>query len=235
MKRRMDKKVWVLLAGIGAALFLTSCSDSSSRPPTASYRVTITNLTYNQPLSPAGIVLHTSGYMPWETGTSAGPGLEVLAEGGDAGEFLSEAENNTAVLEAATGNTVIGPGGSDSVEFEITANADLRVSFATMLVNTNDAFTGMGDADLSDLMVDEAVVFMANSYDAGTEANSESASTMPGPAAGGEGYNPARDDTDIVVVHAGVVTSADGLATSALDESHRWQNPVAKVTVTRIQ
>jgi len=58
---------------------------------------------------------------------------------------------------------------------------------------------------------------------------------VPGPAAGGEGFNVTRDDlVDRVTVHAGVVTRDDGLSTSALDVSHRFDNPVARIVVTRI-
>lgn len=235
MKKIRVTYIWMLLIIIAIALFLSSCSDSSSRPRTESYRVTVTNLTNNQPLSPAGIVLHASGYRAWETGTSAGQGLEMLAEGGDASDFIDEASANAAVLDVAGGNAAIGPGGSDSVEFIITPNADLRISFATMLVNTNDAFAGIGDASIADLSANESVTFLARAYDAGTEANSETAATMPGPAAGGEGYNLARNDKDFVAVHAGVLTGADGLISSALDESHRWRNPVARLTITRIK
>jgi hypothetical protein len=43
-----------------------------------------------------------------------------------------------------------------------------------------------------------------------------------------------RDDRDYVALHPGVVSAADGLAGSALNETHRYQNPVARLVVTRI-
>ncbi|HFQ61119.1 MAG TPA: hypothetical protein ENK39_02315, partial [Epsilonproteobacteria bacterium] len=72
-------------------------------------------------------------------------------------------------------------------------------------------------------------------YDAGTEANSELASTIPGPAGGGEGFNAARDDKDFVSVHEGVVTKDDGLSTSALTQMHKWDNPAASVSIERVK
>ena len=81
----------------------------------------------------------------------------------------------------------------------------------------------------------ESMITYPNIYDAGTESNDESASTVPGPAAGGEGFNLARNDRDFSAVHGGVVTADDGLTGSALDETHRFVGPVAKVVVTRIQ
>ena len=47
-----------------------------------------------------------------------------------------------------------------------------------MLVNTNDAFTGLNAIDVSSLAVDEALTFTTFAYDAGTEANSEAAGTF---------------------------------------------------------
>ena len=48
-------------------------------------------------------------------------------------------------------------------------------------------------------------------WDSGTEANSETAATIPGPAGGGEGFNATRDDSDTVSFHSGVISQDDGL------------------------
>jgi len=75
----------------------------------------------------------------------------------------------------------------------------------------------------------------ANVYDAGTEINNEAPGTIPGPADGGEGFNADRsDNVNLVRGHGGVVSSADGLASSVLDQSHRFDNPAVMVTITRI-
>ena len=71
-------------------------------------------------------------------------------------------------------------------------------------------------------------------YDAGTEADSEEAATIPGPAGGGEGFNVARDDqADRVSMHSGVVSNNDGFATSNLTEQHRFDNPVVQIRIER--
>jgi hypothetical protein len=70
-------------------------------------------------------------------------------------------------------------------------------------------------------------------YDAGTEANDEEAANVPDPAAGGEGFNASRNDVDWVRIHPGVISSEDGLTGSALIGSHRFDNPVIKLTLTR--
>ena len=60
--------------------------------------------------------------------------------------------------------------------------------------------------------------------------------TIPGPAGGGEGFNAVRDDSnDVVAFHAGVVSQDYGLANSALSANHRFLNPGAKLTITRIE
>ena len=117
-----------------------------------------------------------------------------------------------------------------------------------MLVDTNDAFTGLNAMDISNMEVGDQKAFMTVSWDSGTEANLETADTMPGPAAGAAGgggasagFSAVRDDVvDAVHVHRGVVTnenvsdpSREGLATSVLNESDRWDNPTAKIVVTR--
>ncbi len=62
---------------------------------------------------------------------------------------------------------------------------------------------------------------------------------MPGPDFGGEGFNPARDDLfDRVHFNQGAVTSASvesGLATSSLEERHRFDNPSTRIAITRTQ
>ena len=104
-----------------------------------------------------------------------------------------------------------------------------------MLVNTNDAFTGLNAYNLADLDVGEEWTSVARAYDAGTEANSEAAGTMPGPADDGEGFNAERDDADFVALHPGVVSADDGLSSSVLSVQHKFDNPVMRITVTRTE
>jgi hypothetical protein len=233
----MLKSVCLALT-LASPLLLTGCNngnDNNGSDATArvSYELTVTNLTAGQPLSPLAVVLHDNTYTMWSVGSSASNGLEQLSEGGDNTELLSEAA--TSSKATASGGGVIAPGQSESVIVEVDEMNHLALSFATMLVNTNDGFTGINAVDLSGMAVGSNKQVLVKAYDAGTEANSEQASTVPGPAAGGEGYNQARDDRDSVSGHPGVVTHDDGLSGSALNESHRFDNPVAQVTITRVQ
>lgn len=225
-----------------AAVVLTGCSDSSNGngngggglPTQATYRVTVTNLTANQPLSPLAVVIHKGGYSGWESGEPVSMGLEVLAEEGDPADFIAEAGMDGSVVATSSGDGAVGPGSSDTVEVTGTHSQDLRLTTATMLVNTNDAFTGVNEEPIGSLGVNESLTLYTLPFDAGTEVNSETAVTIPGPAGGGEGYNPERLDADFVSIHGGAVTQDDGLIASILDESHRFIGPVSKIVVTRI-
>ena len=104
-----------------------------------------------------------------------------------------------------------------------------------MLVNTNDAFTGIDQLDFSGLAVGDSLTRQLAVYDAGTEYNDELAGSIPGPADGGEGFNALRDDLDKVSRHPGVASVDGSNPDSALDQSHRFDGPVASLTITRIQ
>jgi len=232
-------KHYFLTGAILLSLGLSACSDDDdpampSTPLEASYTVTVTNITNGQPLTPLAVILHESTFESWTLGAAASLGLENLAESGDPTVFVTESFISPGVVDtAASSSGAFGPGAQKSVSITVPYSADLHLSVATMLANTNDAFTGVNNWKIGDLAVGDSATILAKVYDAGTEKNTESSSTMPGPAAGGEGFNSARDDIDVITIHPGVVTTDDGLTGSALNESHRWLNSAAKIMVLR--
>lgn len=197
-------------------------------PTEYSYEVTVSNLTNAQPLSPITVVLHGDSKL-WMIGQAASSALELLAEGGDNSEFIAQ----DTVLASVAGEGVVLPGNSDMVTISTTDGTATHLTFSTMLVNTNDAFSGLTGLDLSTLVVDEPKSWTLNVYDAGTEMNSELAGTIPGPADGGTGFDMTRDDGNFVALHSGVVSQDDGLSTSVLTQAHKFDNPAVKITVTR--
>ena len=159
-----------------------------------------------------------------------------MAEGGDNTALLAEADADAMVTVTGSGTAPIGPAGSETVTVELLESAlpGLRISIATMLVNTNDAFSGVDGMQVGNMAVGDVLDKRSIAYDAGTEADSEQAATIPGPAGGGEGFNAARDDqADRVSMHSGVVSGDDGFATSDLTEQHRFDNPVVQIRIER--
>lgn len=225
---------------------LCGCSDSSSPAPGSdddtgtdpdpeqiSYEVSVINATNNQPISPVAVITHDDDYSAWTIGSTASTELEYIAEGGSNSQLIDSLDSEDAT--AMSGKGAIGPGGKETISITAGKSSQTRITVVGMLVNTNDGFSGINSVDVSSLDSGESMTLSARAYDAGTEINSESAGTMPGPADGGEGFNAARSDSNNTVgYHGGVVTADDGLASSVLDQSHRFDNPVMLVTITRI-
>jgi len=236
-----------VLVVLASSLSLQGCSDNNNNamnpppppppppPAMASFDVTVSNLTNAQPLSPIAVIAHQPGYAVFAIGEAASVALEEMAEGGDNTALLAAAMTDTLVTATVSGGAPIGPAGSETVTVDVleTELVNLQISVATMLVNTNDAFTGL-NAMVDSMAVGDVMTFRSVAYDAGTEADTEMAMTIPGPAGGGTGFDPARDDrADRVAMHSGIVSQDDGLAMSALTEQHRFDNPVAQVRIER--
>jgi len=220
-------------------ILLTSCGGGDDNGDDIvlkrNYLISITNLTHNQPFSPLAAIIHTPNYSAWQLGQPASLGLERLAESGDSSVWLSEARAHESVLAGAARTQLIAPGHSDRIELSVAPAPELRLSTAVMLTNTNDAFSGLTAVNIAHLAVNQSITVYTSAYDAGTEANTETQMTIPGPAAGGRGFESQRDDSrDHVYIHPGVITIDEGLMDSSLDESHRFLNPVAQMTITRL-
>lgn len=237
-----------LLAVACVAVLASACDSGNGNggggviPPPApvamsTFEVTVTNLTNAQPLSPIAVIAHQNTFPIFTIGSPASIGLETLAEGGDNSMLLADANSVAGIGDTASGAAPIGPAGSETVSLTMAANTVgiMTISVSTMLVNTNDAITGVNAIPLRDMQVGDSVSLRTVAYDAGTEANSEQAAHIPGPAGGGEGFNAARDDlADRVAMHRGVVGQDDGFATSDLTKQHGFDNPVALVRIERI-
>lgn len=218
----------VALALVGAA----GCGNGDNGNPR--YEVALTNLTHNQPLTPPAAILHGSGFSAWTEGEPAGTPLERLAEGGKTGPFIQMAQGSPEVRSTSAADGGVGPGETRTLSLNAGSRAGLRLSVVSMLARTNDAFTGTAAQPIGDLEAGEAMVVYAAAWDAGTEADTETAATVPG--LGGEGFNTARDDgLDAVTVHPGVVTADDGLASSDLGEADRFIGPVVRLRITRLR
>ncbi|NHH90966.1 spondin domain-containing protein [Pseudoalteromonas sp. MB47] len=233
---RFSKSLIILALSAG----LAACGDSDNNEvevtdpvmPVMSYEFTVqvTNLTNAQPLSSIAAIAHSEG-MLWQIGEPASAALELMAEGGDNSELLA----TDFAMASSSAESPLPPGEQVTLMLSTEQLDSLKISLATMLVNTNDAFTGLNAIDVSSLAVNESLSRTSFAYDAGTEANSEALGTIPGPADSGEGYNEMRDDINRVAMHPGVVSQDDGLTNSVLTSQHKFDNPVARITITRTQ
>ena len=236
----IQKIFHIAVAVAAVALYGCSSDSSSSASPTsstmsataASYEVMITNLTGAQPISSMAVILHTSGYTIGTLGVSASLALEKLAESGNNTMLLSEANAHASVLTSISGAGILIPAASKTITASVSDNTGLQISMAGMLINTNDGFAAVSGLDISGLEVGKSQTIFLPVFDAGTEANTETAATLP--SQGGTGFDAARNDIDFISIHRGVVTVDDGLATSALNDSHRFDNPAVKVVIRRI-
>lgn len=129
------------------------------------------------------------------------------------------------VTSAVVGDGGTPPGGSSRVL--ITAKKQDHISLGAMLGNTNDTFVAIRDMDLP--KGKHEVTYIASAYDAGTETNDESCTTVPGPACGGEALPPFDNGEGFVYIHNGI-HGIDGLNAAEYD----WRNPTAKIVIKRV-
>jgi hypothetical protein len=115
------------------------------------------------------------------------------------------------------------PGESMSYNFTTKSKYN-RFSLVSMLVNTNDAFTGFTDKYLPRR---GKRTFKLRAYDAGTEMNTESESHIPGPCCGSPLVRVPTHER--IRYHRGIKGIGD--LDPALYDWNRW---VAVVTIERI-
>jgi hypothetical protein len=194
------------------------------------YAVTITNLTYDQIISPPVVVVHDGRFDLFQAGQPAGPELAALAEDGMTGPLAGLLEVSTGVFDYTVAGGGIPPGGSVTVEVRARGFARM-LSLAGMLVSTNDTFVGLPGYPLPSGIAGpfDATSVDADAYDAGSEANTESCDHIPGPPCGSPGVRVTDGAEGFVHVHRGIHGTGD------LDASTKdWRNPVARVTVQRM-
>jgi hypothetical protein len=232
----MRKPTFALTAA--AAAFATLGSPASA-DRVATYEVTITNLTEGQWLTPPAAATHDSDFSLWRVGNSATVATKEIAENGNLAAATGAFEASPLVFDwtvtpSPTGPPPIAPGAS--VTFEITAPPHARFSFASMLICTNDGFTGVDSIRLP--RGRRTVVHELAAYDAGTETTTEAWPDLVPPCAqltgfgdqGGTGVsNPALFENGVIAHHPGIAGVAD------LDPAvHGWTEPVAMFEIQRV-
>ncbi|MEM9387618.1 MAG: spondin domain-containing protein [Pseudomonadota bacterium] len=193
-----------------------------------SFEVSITNISRGVQFTPILVVAHSADIALWEFGAPASDELAFLAEDGDTTPLqtlLATVPDLVSDFGATEGLT--DPGSSASVIVEGGEGFD-RISLAAMLLPTNDSFVG-ADSLRVPRRVGGTRTYFAIGLDAGSELNDEVCENIPGPTCGGAGASPNEGGEGYVHVSGGIAGIAD-VTPSVYD----WRNPVARVTITRL-
>ena len=209
----------------------TPVDEPTPAPPIEAdqtFTVTLANLTVGAPtesgqiFSPALFITHTSSVSFVEAGTAASEELRAIAEMGDNAPLSALAMGTEGVKDVQSAEGVLPPGASTSVMIDGGMDGWL-LSFASMLVQTNDALVAGNSLSLFDEAGAPRTFTMdIMTYDAGTEENNELATHVPGPPFGG-GEQAAEGG--VIMAHPGITGSAD------VGMEFGWMEPVARLSV----
>ena len=243
-------RIRALMTGISTVALVAAFAvpQAAAEPTQRTYEVTVTNLTGGQPLTPPVVATHLGAYDAFDVGSPASEAVQQIAENGDGGPLLAElgsSKHVDAFLQTGTGPLVPdGLAGSgmfaDAVTFEITAGPGANfLSYVSMLICTNDGFTGADALKLPN-QVGQTATAATFAYDAGTEINTEDLADIVPPCqalvgvtsgdAGTGMTNPALAEGGVIHHHGGVAGIAD-----LVPGVHGWDTsaPVAEISVTR--
>src|SRR2546425_1962639 len=243
---------------IAAALLLVMAAPAGAhrkkhrhhaRSATAhTYQVTIKNLTRGQPLTPPVLVTHSDEDQVFEVGQPASVGVREIAENGNLAPLLAFLNANPFgdFFDIKSGSAPIVPSGrtgatgfSDEQTLRIEAAPGFRhLSWVSMLICTNDGFTGLNGLELPK-KVGRSVTVTTNGYDSHTEKNTENfadivppcpaLSGVPSSKSGSGVSDPALAEGGVIAHHEGIKGGSD--LSPAI---HGWTDPVAEVTVEAI-
>lgn len=224
MRHRLFRRLFPFLVTLAALLSLAHPAAAApfELATVATYRLTIENLARKQAFSPPLVVVHSANYHLFHVGARASDGLRLIAEEGNTGVAVRATRVSKGIVTVQATRSVIAPGKSLTIQFR--ASPGSLLSLATMLEQTNDGFTGV---DASSLPVQGARTTSLVAYDAGTEANNELATHVPGTPFAGFRRAPTSKP---ITRHAGIQGVGD-LKASAWN----WQNPVALLTIERVR
>lgn len=188
------------------------------------YKVRVTNLTKGVNFTPLLAATHTTSIRFFTLGFPASDELADLAEGGATGGLeMVLTDNPDKVFQTVTTAGLLGPG--ESVSFMIDSDdLNSRFSMAGMILPSNDAFVGIQSMRLPQ----NGATLFAMAYDAGSEENDELCVNIPGPTCGGAPFSEGQAE-GFVYPSSGIHGEGD-LSVS----EHGWNNPVARVTITRM-
>lgn len=200
-------------------------SEAAMASDWTNYRVTIKNATTHHVITPPLIVIHNQKFKLFNIASPASDGLATQAETGDHSVLYNEVNGVRGVYDVVAGGGVIPYG--NKATFDIRAPKNANISFTGMLASTNDAFTAISGKPLPK----KSVIYMATTYDAGSEVNNENCSYVPGPPCAADSGNARATDgaEGFITIHSGIKGGSD-LNPAHLD----WRGATAVVSITRI-
>ncbi len=220
---------------------LVAAGDATGPAGSAAYEITITNLTGGQPFTPPLAVAHRAPVALYKSGEAASFGLKEIAENGNLGPMLTRLEGekhvSDLVVAVAGDPPPLLPG--DDVTFQLHSEKGAKYfSFVSMLVCTNDGFTGASSIRLPGEIGESRTVYKG-AYDAGTEINTEDFADLvpPCPALTGvPSSDPGSGSSDPALAEGGVVRRHAGVQGGEdLDAAvHGWSGPVARIVIERV-
>lgn len=242
--RRLLARTLVAALALPASIALLGGPANASHSTATMYRVTITNLTTSQPMSPPVVATHRPWVSLFRVGRPASDELAAIAQAGDQVPLAMALADNRRVTDVVdvgrplTRSGTTTGGFSDTADLQITGAAGDRLSLATMLICTNDGFTGL---DRIRLPRHGSVAQVLVGYDAGREDNTERSGDLVDPCSAlgpvELAGDPNGNDDVGPATRRGRITPHPGISGAAdLDRAaHGWQEPVAVVTVTRVR
>jgi Spondin_N len=241
--KRCTRAALVALSLVALVILGLPSSSATARGATG-YRITIQNLISGQPLTPPVVALHRRQLDVFTPGEAASFEVKEIAENGNIQPLVDLLGQQPSVSDVFAGEAPLVPrdrqdetGFDDTITFTLEGGGGARyLSWVSMLICTNDGFTGLDGIALP-TQPGQSVTFFTTGFDSGTEMNTEDfADIVPpcqaliGVSSGEPGTgtsNPAIATDDVIEVHQGIVGGSD-----LLPEVHDWFDPVAQVVVT---
>ena len=211
-------------ASAGAVALPTASSERAAAGglKTFTFQITIRNLGRSDLTSPV-YAIHNRSARLFRLGKKASAGLAALAEDGATSQLLAEARAKRGVGQASIGPR-IPP--RKSASFRVTTTAKhLRLSWASMLVCSNDTFAGQTAARLPAKKVGARKIVRLRGLDGGSEQNTESERHVP--CLGAHGVGPS--ESKLVRRSPGIQDIAD-----LENATQGWGRFLARVTIKRV-
>lgn len=234
MKSGLHKILYTLSLALGMAQSAQAADVS----------VSITNLTHGVYFTPLLVTAHDGSTHLFQPGSAASASLRIMAECGDISSLSTDVGGADADTIENPAAGLLAPGATTTADL-MTDAANTHLSLVAMMLPTNDGFVGLNALSIPTSA--GTYTYHLNAYDAGTEANDEllpgsacmagvaGIPAAPGMDGGSGGTGTAMTDSNTNVhIHRGNLGDTDiNGGISDLDSTiHRWQNPVARITVT---